>query len=152
MTAIRRRSIRDPIGASVALLDADDLDGDLTKSTPADLTDTLDLTGASGAVVIQHNNGTAGTAGIDCLEYSKDGGASWAVAGDALALASNPFTGTILVAGVLNAAGVEPVNMAVFKIPPQQGPCLLRATRKTTTTGGTTWVTGAPTVTAFRIG
>lgn len=146
MTAVRRRTARSLVSAAFILATADDVDG------TTDNTQALNVAGCSAILIVQHNNGTLGTAGIDVLEVSHDGGVSWAAAGDALALASDEFTGTILVAGALNAAGVEPVNMAVFKCGPYSGPTAIRIGRKTTTTSGTTWITGAPEVNAFCVG
>lgn len=145
MAAIARRSHMAPIPASVELATADDLDG------TTDNTQAFDFTGASRVLILQVNNGTLGTAGIDVLEISKDGGENWSAADKVLALASNDATGTEL-NGVLNAAGVEPADTAVFKCGPYEGPTALRIGRKTTDTSGTTWVTGSPTVLAIAIG
>jgi hypothetical protein len=146
MAAIRRRSVAGAVGASVVLATADDLDGTV------DNTQTLDVTGALGAIVFQRHDGTAGTAGIDVIEESHDGGLTWAATATAILLAGNPHTGTILAGGAINAAGVDTVGGYVVKVGPFRGPTLLRIGRKTTTTGGTTWVTGAPSVDAARIG
>jgi len=146
MTAIVRRGLLAKIPAAFVLATADDLDG------TTDNTQACDVSGTLRVLYVQINNGTDGTAGIDCIETSTDGGTTWAADATVLALASNDATGTIVVAGVLNAAGVEPTGAAVFKGGPYEGPTLVRCGRKTTTTGGTTWVTGAPTVWAVRIG
>ncbi len=110
------------------------------------------MTGAQGAIVFQRHDGTPGTLGIDVIEVSKDAGLSWAACDRAVLLAGNPFTGTILVGGAINAAGVDTVGGYVVKVGPYNGPAMLRIGRKTTTTGGTTWSTGAPSVDAARIG
>jgi hypothetical protein len=148
MAAIHRRSQISPISALAELAAADDLNGvqDLTKS--------FDVTGASRVIVIQENNGTAGTAGVDLLAISHDGGLTWAAADKVLAASSDDSTGTEL-DGVLNAAGVEPVAVAIFKCGPYEGPTAIRITRDTAgdlLTGGADWVTGAPSVDVFTIG
>jgi hypothetical protein len=145
MAAIRRRSLRGAVGVQTTLATADDLDG------TQDGTQNLDVSGCAGAIIIQHNNGTLGTAGIDVLEQSTDGGITWIACDTVMLLSANPFTGTVVASAALNAAGVEPTNMAVFKAGPFRGPALLRIGRKTTTNLGTTWVTGAPTVVAASI-
>jgi len=146
MTAITRRGRLLPVSRIATLATADDVDG------TTDNTQAFAVPGGSRVILVQHNNGTLGTAGIDIVEISHDGGTTWAAATDVLAIDSNDSTGTVLAAGALNAAGVEPVNMAVFKCGPYSGPVSIRIARKTTTTTGTTWVTGAPAVTAFFVG
>lgn len=145
MAAIARRSIAVPISTAAVLATADDLDG------TSDNTQAFDVTGATRVVVIQHNSGTAGTAGIDVVQISHDGGKEWAADTTVLPMSENDATGTIQASGALNAAGVEPVNYAAFKCGPWEGPTAIRINRKTTE-GGTTWVTGAPQVVAFAIG
>ena len=145
MAAITRRGNLAKIPAGTTLADADDLDG------TTDNTQILDVTGSLRVIYWQINNGTAGTAGVDVIEVSTDGGTTWSVDNTLLAIASNDLTGTHL-AGVLNAAGVEPPNGALFKGGPYEGPTKVRVGRKTTTTNGTTWITGAPTVIAYAIG
>ena len=147
MGAIVRRSRYAPVSRLAELAAADDLNGvqDLTKS--------FDVTGASRVIVVQHNSGTAGTAGIDAISISHDGGVSWTKPQDGLALDSNDATGTILVDGILNAAGVEPVNAAVFKFGPYEGPTAIRVYRYVTDRSDTAaWVTGAPQVYCFTVG
>jgi hypothetical protein len=147
MAAIRRRSLLGKIPASVSLADADDLNG------TSDGTQHRDVSGASRVLIVQHNNGTLGTAGIDVIEVSHDGGTSWAADDTILALASDDATGTVLANAALNAAGVEPVNMAIFKCGPFAGPTLIRCTRDATRNANSAaWVTGAPSVTAITIG
>ena len=146
MTAIHRRSLVSPISRIAVLATADDLDG------TTDNTQAFDVTGVKRLIIVQENSGTAGTAGIDIVEYSKDGGHTWAAAADVLAVDSNDATGTILAAGALNAAGVEPAAGAVFKAGPFEGPTAVRIGRKTTDTTGTTWVTGSPKVYCFAVG
>lgn len=146
MATIRRRSARNVIPAGTTLATADDVDG-TTDGTQY-------LTVPAGAVVViaQIANGTAGTAGIDVIEESFDGGINWRDCSTLLALASDPFTGTVVADGALNVAGVEPTGAALFKAGPFHGPTVLRCGRKTTDTAGTTWVTGAPQVIAFPVG
>lgn len=144
MAAIRRKVLGYKIPASTTLAAADDLNGDTT---------TLDVSGCARVLVIQHNNGTAGTTGIDTIEVSKDGGMTWAADDTILALASDDNTGTVLTNGVLNAAGVEPVNMAVFKSGPHAGPTLMRCSRLVTQDADSAaWTTGAPSVIAIKVG
>jgi hypothetical protein len=134
------------VSASVSLAAADDLNGvqDNTKS--------FDVTGAQRVIVVQHNNGTAGTAGIDVVAISKDGGVTWAAADKVLAMSSDDSTGTEL-NGILNAAGVEPVNYAAFKCGPYEGPTAIRIFRYATDLAASAaWVTGAPSVDMFTIG
>lgn len=145
-------SHRSPIGELTTLATADDLDG------TTDNTQVLDLTGAAGAIIIQRNDGTDGTAGIDVIEFSRDGENDWAAA--TAANIGNSHDGLLLEDGsaaaaagaALNAAGTEPAAAAVFSLGPVDGPFYIRCGRKTTDTGGTTWVTGAPSVVALRLG
>lgn len=158
MVAIHRRSLVCPIGIPVSLAAADDLDGvqDLTKS--------FDITGAERVLIWQINDGTAGTAGIDCVEISHDGGKQWYADGTGpipatgMLCSANDVTGTVLTAGALNAAGVEPATVPVgmFKFGPYEGPTAIRIGRDTDQRGsggvGVDWVTGAPSVLAIVIG
>jgi hypothetical protein len=145
-------SERSPLGERTVLATADDLDG------TTDNTQTLDLTGSAGAIIIQAAAGTAGTAGIDVIEFSRDDGTNWAAA--TAANIGNGHPGLLLEDGsaaaaasaALNAAGVEPTGAAIFSLGPVDGPFMIRCGRKTTDTGGTTWVTGAPVVWALRLG
>lgn len=148
MAAIARRSLRNPVSIAATLATADDLDG------TQDNTQAFDITGASRYFIIQDNNGTAGTAGIDIITVSHDGGTTFAADTTLIALSGNDVTGTVLAAGALNAAGVEPttVQTSVWKGGPQEGPTVIRCERKTTTNLGTTWVTGAPTVLVVAVG
>jgi hypothetical protein len=145
-------SKRNPIGELTTLATADDLDG------TTDNTQVLDLTGAAGAIVIQLNSGTAGTAGIDVVEFSRDGGKSYKAATAAnigqghAGLLLEDGTAAAAASAALNAAGTEPSGAAVFSLGPVDGPFQIRVGRKTTTTNGTTWVTGAPAVVALRLG
>jgi len=157
MVAIKRRSLVCPIGIPVTLATADDLDGSVA-------TQTYDITGALRVLIWQINDGTAGTAGVDCVEISHDGGASWTADGTnkvpntGLLASANDVTGTVLTAGALNAAGVEPATTEVglFKFGPYEGPTLIRLGRDTSAVGlggvGIDWVTGAPTVLMIPIG
>lgn len=146
MAAIARRSVMAPVSQSVSLAAADDLNGvqDNTKS--------FDVTGASRVIIVQHNNGTAGTTGIDVVAISNDGGASWRAADKVLAIGSDDSTGTEL-NGILNAAGVEPVNYAAFKCGPYEGKTAIRIFRYVTDLAASAaWTTGAPSVDMFTIG
>jgi len=140
------RTVSAPLSIAATLATADDLDG------TEDNTQAFDITGSLGGLIIQHNNGTLGTAGIDVVAYSHDGGVTWAVATDLILISGNYFTGTVAVNGALNAAGVEPVNVAIWTFTAPEGPTAIRCGRKTTTTNGTTWVTGSPTVQVVLIG
>jgi hypothetical protein len=142
-------SIRVPAGDLTTLATADDLDGTTDNSQA------LDATGAARVIILQIANGTAGTACIDVIEVSHDGGSNW----EAATAANLPNGGHLVdndgdavASAALNAAGTEPTGAAVFSMGPIAGPCLIRCGRKTTDTSGTTWVTGAPTVAAIRIG
>lgn len=148
MAITRKGSNRSPINSTLLVLaSADDLNG------TSDNTQAYDITGADRVIIAQHNNGTAGTLGIDVVEYSKDGGKSWASAEDVLALASNDAEGTFLVSGVLNAAGVEPSGIAYFKAGPFSGPTAIRVTRNVSyNAASAAWATGAPSVHAIVIG
>lgn len=140
-------SIRSKAGALFNLAAANDLDG------VQDETKTLDLTGSQGAVIIAQNSGTDGTAGIDVIVFSRDGGNSYR-----LLTAANvgqghgglrDSAGAAVAGAALNAAGAE-VN-AAFIIPPPDGQFRIKLNRKTGEFG-TTWVTGAPAVQAIRLG
>lgn len=145
-------SIRSPLGELTTLATADDLDGTLDNSQ------VLDLTGAAGCLIFQIANGTAGTAGIDVIDFSRDGGSTYKAA--TAANIGRGHAGLLLEDGsaaaaanaALNAAGVEPTGAAIFSLGPVDGPFQIRVARKTTDSNGTTWVTGAPTVAAIRIG
>lgn len=143
MATPNRGSLRSKIPAGTSLAAADDLDGAGT---------TLDVSGNDRVIIVQIANGTAGTAGVDCIEISNDGGSNWRADPTILALASDDVTGTVLATGALNAAGIEPTGAAVFKSGPHPGPTLMRCARLTGTGGGTTWVTGAPQVLAIQVG
>lgn len=71
---IRSRGI--PISITATLATADDLDG------TTDNTQAFDVTGAQRLIISQWNVGTLGTAGVDVIEISKDGGANWAAVTD----------------------------------------------------------------------
>lgn len=142
MATISRRSLELLRSTAVTLATADDLDGTTDNSQA------YDVTGAKKVLIMQIANGTAGTAGIDVIEVSHDGGVNWAADDTVLPVAQNDTTGTIQTAGALNAAGVEPTTVlgGTFTAGPWDGPTAIRCGRKTTDTSGTTWVTGAPTV------
>lgn len=143
-------SIRAPLIARVQLAKADDLDGSDVASLA------IDVSGDEALVIVQSNDGTAGTAGIDVVEFTRDG-VNWNAAtaakigGAHLGLLKGSDL-TAVTNAALNAAGVEPVNSAVFLLGPLGGPAKVRIGRKTTSTNGTTWVTGAPVVYGYRIG
>jgi hypothetical protein len=139
--------MRGLVSRQFVLATADDLDG------TSDNTQAFNVTGCSGVIIFQVNDGTAGTAGIDVLQVSHDGGSNWAADDTVLAIDANAVSGTIAAGGALNAAGVEPATVlaGVFKAGPWEGPTAIRISRKTGE-GGTTWVTGSPSVTAVAIG
>jgi hypothetical protein len=145
MPAIVRRGIMGAIPAGTTLATADDLDG------VQDGSQNFDVTGCTRVIIFQHNNGTAGTTGIDVIEVSHDGGITWAADPTLLALASNDSTGTVVT--TLNAAGIEPVNVALWKAGPYEGPSLLRCSRLSTQNAASAaWTSGAPTVIGIRVG
>lgn len=146
MAAINRRSMANLRSIAATLATADDLDG------TTDNTQAFDVTGCLKAFITQINDGTNGTAGIDVIEVSHDGGVTWAADDTLLPLTANDATGTVLASGALNAAGVEPTLSTTWSAGPWDGPTAIRCARKTTTTTGTTWVTGAPTVKLWIVG
>lgn len=147
MAAIARRSVRAAISKSATLATADDLNG-TSNNTQAFV-----VTGGDRLVIAQIANGTAGTAGIDVVEYSHDGGLTWAAADDLLAVASHDATGTVVADGILNAAGIEPTGAALWKAGPFEGPTAVRVTRNASVNANSAaWVTGAPTVLCVLVG
>ena len=139
-----RGSVRSKIPAGVTLAAANDLDGDAT---------TLDVSGTDRVLIVQLNNGTNGTAGIDTIETSNDNGASWRADPTIIALASDDVTAPALTNAVLNAAGVEPTAAAIFKSGPHNGPTLMRCSRLASQDpDSAAWVTGAPQVLAIMVG
>lgn len=146
-------SKRSPLGEYTVLATADDLDG------TSDNSQVLDLTGSSGAIILAGPIGTVGTAGIDVIQFSRDGGTTWAAATAAnigqghAGLLAEDGSAAAASGAALNAAGVEAVTGAamLFSLGPVDGPFMIRCSRKTGE-GGTTWVTGAPNVAAIRIG
>ena len=149
MAAVMHRRRGTQVPAAVTLASADDLDG------TTDGTQYLKVRRGDRVIIAQLSDGTLGTAGVDVIEISKDGGANW-VADPSLVLASGADqAGTLIASGALNSAGVEPVapnlSASLWKSGPFARDIVMRCGRKTTTTGGTTWVTGAPTVTAILI-
>lgn len=144
MATPNRGSLRSKIPAATELAAADDLDGGTT---------TLDVSGVDRVLILQVADGTAGTAGIDVVQISKDGGSEWFADDTLLAIASDDVTGTVVANGALNAAGIEPAGVAVFKSGPHTGPTLMRVVRLAATDANSAaWVTGAPSVDAIRIG
>lgn len=154
MVAVNRRSLVCPIGINVAMATADDTDGTKTAAS-------YDITGALRAIIIQVNDGTLGTLGIDVVEISHDGGSEWyaddgtaKVGPGVLPITADDDAGTIQANGALNAAGVEPatVRAGIFKVGPYEGPTLIRIARDTSANNGTDWSTGAPSVDLIPIG
>jgi len=142
-----RRSIRTAISKTATLATANDLDG------TSDNTQAFVVGGGDRLIIAQINNGTDGTAGKDVVEYSVDGGKTWASATDVLALASDDFSGTAITNGVLNVAGTEPSGAALFKAGPFEGPTAVRITRNVSQNASSAaWVTGAPTVICALVG
>ena len=137
-----RNSLICPFSEDFELAEADDIDR-------SEGTSGVDITGASRLLIIQVADGTAGTAGIDVIEYSYDGGYEWSTADDLVALYSADDA-TALTGGALNAAGVEPTGLAVFKGGPYVGPVKVRVAPASGSS--TAWVTGAPSVDAIVVG
>ncbi len=148
MAAVTRRSLEALRSTQVTLATADDLNG------TQDGSQWYDVTGCKKIFIIQDNSGTAGTAGIDVIEISRDQGVTWSAAPDVLPIAQNDVTGTVLATdGVLNAAGVEPTRYALWSCGPYDGPVAIRCTRLVTDNANSAaWVTGAPAVYAYAIG
>ncbi len=153
MVTVARRSLITPIGIPVTVATADDLDG------VQDLTLSFDVTGCQRVLIWQIDDGTGGTAGIDVVEISHDGGTQWyADSATVLPVAQNDISGTLKTAGAINAAGDEPatVEVGLFKCGPYEGPTLIRIQRDTDVRGvngtGTDWTTGSPTVLMMSIG
>jgi hypothetical protein len=132
---------------------ADDVNG------VQDETLSYDITGASRIFVLSMI-GTPGTAGVDVLCISHDGGNTWTTAQDALLGSANDATGTILVDGALEAAGAEGITAgaSLVKAGPYEGPTAVRIFRVLTVTdpkspaNSIPWTTGAPSVTLFTVG
>lgn len=144
-------TLRSPIGELAVLAEADDVDR--SENT------TLDLTGASACIILQVNDGTDGTAGIDVIEFSRDGGVTWQVATAALigqghaGLTLEDGTAAAAADGILNAADVEPAGCALFSLGPVDGPFMVRAGSETAESAGAVdWVDGSPSIIAIRIG
>lgn len=161
MTAIKRRSLVCPIGIPVVLASEDDLNG------TQDGTQWYDITGCERVLIWQIDSSSSGdgTAGIDVIEISHDGGKQWYADGSTIPAtgmlcSANDTEGTVLVAGALNAAGVEPATAraGLFKFGPYEGPTLIRCVRDSTAAErgsggtGTDWVTSAPQVVMIPIG
>ncbi len=143
MATPNRGSIRSRIPAGTTLAAA----GSLTGAGV-----TLDVSGTERVLIVQVNNGAAGTAGRDAIEISKDNGSAWIADDTLVALADDDTSGTVIVNGLLNAAGTAPAGAAVWKSGPHSGSTFMRCARLTGTGGGTSWVTGAPQVLAIRVG
>lgn len=146
-------SISPKIGNFVTLASADDLDGTV------DGTQYLDLKGASACLIAVLNLGTAGTLGIDVIEFSRDGGTTWAAAttaniGQGHGGVRKLSDGSAVASAALEAAGIEPVTAAttLFFMRGPFGPMHIRCARGGSGASGTAWATGAPLVVAARIG
>ena len=144
-------SIHATFGELTTLATADDVNGTV------DGTQNFDITGASATVIMQRADGTAGTAGIDVIEISRDGGTNWLAATAAnigqghAGLLLEDGTKAAAAGAALNAAGIEPGGAAVFSLGPVDGPAVIRVARGGSGAGGTAWVTGAPSVVAMRL-
>ena len=156
MAAVVRRSLICPIGSAVVLQAADDLDG------VQDATQSYDISGALRVMVFQFDDGTSGTAGVDIVEISHDGGTQWdpddgtaKVGPGILLLSADDDAGSIATGGLLNAAGVEPatVRVGLWKAGPYEGPTLIRVSRDTSNAGASIdWISGSPSVDLIPIG
>ena len=147
MPAISRRSIRAAISKTAVLAAADDLNG------TSDNTQAFDVTSGDRLIIAQINNGANGALGIDVVEYSEDGGKTWAAATDLLAFGSDDATGTVVAGGILNVAGTEPTGAAFWKAGPFEGPTAVRVTRNVTyNAASVAWTTGAPQVICVLVG
>lgn len=146
MAAINRRELRGMRSVRVTLATADDLNGTV------DNTQAYDVSGCTRVLIIQDNNGTAGTLGVDRVEVSHDNGTTWAADDTVLNITENDSTGTIQASGALNSAGTEPTTTAIFTAGPWQGQTAIRIGRGGTGAGGTAWTTGAPSVYAVIFG
>jgi hypothetical protein len=127
-----------PISEDFELAEADDID----RSAGAG---GVDITGALRLLIKVAADGTLGTAGIDAVQYSFDGGNEWEDATDLRTIEAADDS-TAISGGVLNAAGVEPTGEKWFKAGPFYGPTMVRVITDTD------WVTGAPSVDAQVIG
>lgn len=136
------------IGSLFTLATTNDLDG------TNDGSQYLDVTGTQRVIILQVDDGTAGTTGIDVIKISKDGGVTFSVDPTLLAQASDDVTGTVVANGILNAAGVEPVSkVATWKAGPYLGPVKIRCARLAADdSNSAAWTTGAPGVYAIVVG
>ena len=97
---------------------------------------------------------------MDVIVFSRDGGANYALATAAnigqghAGLIAEDGSAAAAAGAALNAAGVEAVTAAamVFSLGPVDGPFKIKCMRDTSAGFGTDWVTGAPNVSAIRIG
>lgn len=141
-------SLRSAIGELTVLAAADDLNGAAV---------TMDVTGAGAVIIAQLNSGTAGTLGVDIIEFSRDGGTTWAVATAAnigrghAGLLLEDGTAAAAAGAALNAAGTEPAGAAIFSLGPVSGPFKIRCGRGGSGEAGTAWTTGAPAVVALKV-
>lgn len=142
---VARKNIFSTIGTPFTLASADDLDGTV------DGTQYLALKPRQRAVIIQQDDGTLGTAGVDVVERSVGGGA-WHIDPTLMLFATADKPGSAVAGAALNAAGVEPTDFAGFKSGPHGKHVRLRLARGGSGAGGTAWVTGAPSVKALVIG
>jgi hypothetical protein len=142
---LQRRRAYSTLAKQVTMATADDLDGTLDGSQY------VKLTGRQRLLIAQVDNGTPGTAGIDVVEISYDG-TNWIVDPTLINVTGADRGGTYVTGAALNAAGTEPTGAALFKSGPHKGHVQVRLARKTTSTNGTTWVSGAPSVYGVVIG
>jgi len=142
MASVIRNTKGKAIPAATTLAAADDLDGAGTI---------LFVPKGARVIIVQINNGTLGTAGVDVIEISAPPGAAFVADPTLLASSAADQGGTAVASAALNAAGVEPTGAAAWKAGPYATDVNMRCARLTGTGGGTTWVTGAPSVLAFLI-
>ena len=148
MAAIVRRTTQGLRSTSVTLATADDLNG------TSDGSQWYAVTGCN-RILLSSYQGTLGTAGIDVLEVSHDGGINWASDDTVLLHSSNDTTGTVMANGALNAAGIDPVTnlTGLYTAGPWDGPTAVRITRDVSVNASSAaWVTGAPSVTMIVFG
>lgn len=140
MAAIVRRSMSVLRSTAFTAATADDLNGTV------DGTQAVNVSGCKKVLILQVNDGTAGTLGVDVIERSFDGGVTWSADDTVLPVAQNDTTGTVQASGALNSAGTEPTLYAAFTAGPWDGPTYLRVARGGSGASGTAWTTGAPSV------
>ena len=142
---IKRKNIYSTIAAPATLATADDLNGTV------DGTQYLTLNPRQRAIILQVNDGANGTAGIDVVEVSYEGGA-WQADPTLMLIATADKPGSAVASAALNSAGAEPTLYAAFKSGPHGRATRLRLARGGAGASGTAWTTGAPTVLGIKIG